>query len=78
MAFFAPVVRDAGEGADANDDGEPRVGRRGRHYVPDELVRASTYRLPADRVARAKVPGTIKPDEEEDEPRGHVPRPRSS
>ncbi|MEU4624077.1 hypothetical protein AB0G04_29390 [Actinoplanes sp. NPDC023801] len=30
--------------------------REGRHTVPDELVRAATYRLPADRVARAKVP----------------------
>jgi hypothetical protein len=30
--------------------------REGRHTVPDELVQAATYRLPADRVARAKVP----------------------
>lgn len=30
--------------------------RQGRHTVPEELVRAATYRLPADRVARAKVP----------------------
>ncbi|GIE36422.1 hypothetical protein Ait01nite_094670 [Actinoplanes italicus] len=30
--------------------------REGRHTVPEELVRAATYRLPADRVARAKVP----------------------
>jgi hypothetical protein len=79
-AFFAPVVRGPGE-AELEVDGEdaPRLGRRGRHYVPDELVRASTYRLPADRVARAKVPDTIRPPEdEEDGPRGHVPKPRSS
>jgi hypothetical protein len=30
--------------------------REGRHAVPEELVRAKTYRLPFDRVARAKVP----------------------
>ncbi|MDI6101320.1 hypothetical protein QLQ12_22140 [Actinoplanes sp. NEAU-A12] len=30
--------------------------REGRHTVPDELVQAATYRLPPDRVARAKVP----------------------
>ncbi|GIF10037.1 hypothetical protein Ate01nite_00690 [Actinoplanes teichomyceticus] len=29
--------------------------RAGRHTVPDELVRAATYRLAADRVARARV-----------------------
>jgi len=27
----------------------------GRHTVPDELVRATTYRLPPDRIFRAKV-----------------------
>jgi hypothetical protein len=36
----------------------------GRHTVPDELVRATTYRLPPDRVFRAKVrDGTPLPDE---------------
>ena len=43
--------------SDAAD--ESQVGaksqRRGRHFVPDELVRAVTYRLAPDRVARAKV-----------------------
>ena len=29
----------------------------GRHAVPDELVKAATYLLSADRVARARVPG---------------------
>ncbi len=28
----------------------------GRHHVPDALLQASTYRLSADRRARAKVP----------------------
>ncbi|WP_433826526.1 hypothetical protein ACQP2E_31185 [Actinoplanes sp. CA-015351] len=32
-----------------------RVAREGKHTVPEELVRAATYRLPPDRVARAKV-----------------------
>lgn len=27
-----------------------------RHRVPEELLRGSTYRLSADRVARARVP----------------------
>lgn len=42
----------------------------GRHTVPDELVRAATYKLPADRVARAKV---RRPEDPADPP---VPRPR--
>lgn len=29
----------------------------GRHHVPDELLQAATYRLSADRRARARVPG---------------------
>ena len=49
----------------------------GRHYVPDELVRAPTYRLAPDRVARAKVRGAVPPDTEAQEPPS-VPRPRSS
>jgi hypothetical protein len=28
----------------------------GRHHVPEELLRASTYRLSQDRVARARAP----------------------
>ncbi|RAK38167.1 hypothetical protein B0I29_105113 [Actinoplanes lutulentus] len=49
----------------------PRVAREGKHTVPEELVRAATYRLPPDRVARAKVaqPGDGKPP---------VPRPRNA
>jgi hypothetical protein len=42
----------------------------GRHTVPDELVRAATYKLAPDRVARAKV---LPPSDPADPP---VPRPR--
>ncbi|BEL12171.1 hypothetical protein Q0Z83_103620 [Actinoplanes sichuanensis] len=48
-----PDEPDGADGAEAPDG----AGRReGRHAVPEELVRAKTYRLPFDRVARAKVP----------------------
>jgi hypothetical protein len=48
----------------------------GRHTVPDELVRASTYRLPPDRVFRAKVPDTSTLS---DDPTTRlVPKPRQS
>jgi hypothetical protein len=53
----------------------------GRHLVPDELVRAATYRLAADRVARAKVhgPGASPGTPAEDgPPRTGVPKPRGS
>ena len=45
-----------------------------------ELVRAATYRLPPDRVARAKVHGAALPPDDGDDapPRPTVPRPRSS
>ena len=33
------------------------VSDSGRHHVPDELLQAATYRLSADRRARARVPG---------------------
>lgn len=40
------------------------VESTGRHTVPDELVRSTTYRLPPDRIFRAKVRGTTPlPDE---------------
>lgn len=57
------------------------VESSGRHTVPDELVQAATYRLNADRVARAKVPGAVTPAETVDgewEPRVSVPKPRVS
>ncbi|AGZ44976.1 hypothetical protein [Actinoplanes friuliensis] len=62
--------------APAETDGETRAGR---HLVPDELVKAPTYRLAPDRVARAKVREAIPPEEGEDTTRlPAVPRPRSS
>jgi len=39
----------------------------GRHLVPDELVRAATYRLPPDRVARAKVREAVSGDDGSEE-----------
>ena len=75
-AFFEPVVQ---EPSAVDEVPVPRLGRRGRHYVPDELVRAATYRLSPDRVARAKVPDALPPDDDTPEPpHHHVPRPRSS
>jgi len=52
----------------------------GRHTVPDELVRSTTYRLPADRVFRARVPeSTDRPAlPEEPTTRISVPKPRQS
>jgi hypothetical protein len=58
----------------------------GRHTVPDELVRAATYRLTPDRVARAKVREVMAGDLADDAtyrlPDGtsrlSVPRPRPS
>jgi hypothetical protein len=55
------------------------VSSSGRHLVPDELVRAATYRLPPDRVARAKVRGAVPPDDPAGTlERPSVPKPRSS
>jgi hypothetical protein len=49
----------------------------GRHTVPEELVQAATYRLPPDRVFRAKVRDTPTPPS--DEPTTKlVPKPRQS
>ncbi len=59
----------------------PEPDRPGRHLVPDELVRAATYRLPPDRVARAKVHGAAEPHDpalHDPTPQDRVPRPRSS
>jgi hypothetical protein len=60
------------------DDADESPG--GRHTVPDELVRAATYRLPPDRVFRAKVRDTAEPPDNPDDPRSHrpVPKPRQS
>jgi hypothetical protein len=54
---------------------------RGRHLVPDELVQAATYRLPPDRVARAKVRDAASLSELQGEPTSRlptVPKPRST
>ncbi len=57
--------------------GTPRAVPAGRHTVPDELVQATTYQLPPDRVFRAKVKdGTPLPDEPT--ARIAVPKPRQS
>ncbi|MFI5893564.1 hypothetical protein ACIA5D_26010 [Actinoplanes sp. NPDC051513] len=52
----------------------------GRHTVPDELVQAETYRLPPDRVYRAKVPDPADRPAlpEESTTRLSVPKPRQS
>jgi hypothetical protein len=57
-----------------------KPSRPGRHFVPDELVRAATYRLSPDRVARAKVPTTEVAPTDDGDPasRPPVPKPRSS
>ncbi|MCO8270638.1 hypothetical protein M1L60_08505 [Actinoplanes sp. TRM 88003] len=47
----------------------------GRHTVPDELVQAATYRLPPDRVFRAKVPNST-PLPEQTTTHLSVPKPR--
>jgi hypothetical protein len=48
----------------------------GRHTVPDELVQAATYRLPPDRVFRAKVRDSGNAAEESNN--RLVPKPRQS
>jgi len=58
------------------DDGD---GETGRHTVPEELVRAATYRLAPDRVARAKVPKVMPGEPVSDGASSvGVPKPRSS
>ncbi|MEV6850400.1 hypothetical protein [Actinoplanes sp. NPDC051411] len=55
---------------------EPDATSSGRHTVPEELVKATTYRLPPDRVFRAKVRETTATP---DEPTAKlVPKPRQS
>ncbi|WP_344935236.1 hypothetical protein, partial [Actinoplanes nipponensis] len=68
----------SGPGSATGGDAESAGG--GRHLVPDELVRAPTYRLTPDRVARAKVREAIPADDgsEETTRLRAVPRPRSS
>ncbi len=60
----------------------PEPESSGRHTVPDELVQAVTYRLPPDRVFRAKVPNRpgkgLADDPTARLPGGPVPKPRSA
>jgi hypothetical protein len=55
----------------ASTDADPTSASQGRHTVPDELVRAATYRLSPDRIARAKVP-------QNDVAQEATPKPRAS
>jgi hypothetical protein len=61
-------------GAEAAPERTPEPESSGRHTVPDGLVRGSTYRLPPDRVFRAKVPEAVALPEE---PTTRLPKPRS-
>jgi hypothetical protein len=62
--------------ADSPPAGGPDATSSGRHTVPEELVKATTYRLPPDRVFRAKVRETATTP---DEPTTKlVPKPRQS
>jgi hypothetical protein len=70
----APAEASVRPPASASD----KDARPGRHLVPDELVRAATYRLAPDRVARAKVPGAQSTAGAEGDPTvpTAVPKPR--
>ena len=80
-AVAGSVVGGSGAGGaarEARTGAEP--GPSGKHTVPDELVQAATYRLPADRVFRAKVPDATNAPGLPEEPttRLSVPKPRQS
>ena len=73
------AVEDGAEVAEQAGPGEDASASSGRHTVPDELVQATTYRLPADRVFRAKVretPGS--PGLPDESTTRLVPKPRQS
>ena len=59
------------------DPGAPEVSA-GRHTVPDELVQAETYRLPPDRVFRARVRDAAPLPQEPTTRLPSVPKPRQS
>lgn len=62
-SVFSMAARAAGKKPEPEEaaDGPDVPGQReGRHAVPEELVRAKTYRLSFDRVARAKVPRQVE------------------
>ncbi|HWS38770.1 MAG TPA: hypothetical protein VN408_39285 [Actinoplanes sp.] len=55
-SVFSMAARAAGRRPAAPEADEVGPEVTGRHAVPEELVRAATYLLPPDRVARARVP----------------------
>ncbi|GAA1580098.1 hypothetical protein [Actinoplanes couchii] len=55
-SVFSMAARAAGRRATAPEAEPVGPDVPGRHAVPEELVRAATYLLPPDRVARARVP----------------------
>jgi hypothetical protein len=74
-----PAGHRAAEGDDDDSVGaavSDAVTSSGRHTVPDELVQASTYRLPPDRIFRAKVRDSGTPPDESTT--RLVPKPRQS
>jgi hypothetical protein len=82
MSAAMPATAPTARSAAAKPSPQPTTSESsGRHTVPDELVQAATYRLNADRVARAKVPGAVQPAEPagaERTPLLAVPKPRAS
>jgi hypothetical protein len=66
----------APEGEEDTVDASAEVSTPGRHTVPEELVQAATYRLPPDRVFRAKVRDT--PATADEPTTKLVPKPRQS
>jgi len=74
------VVDRAGPGeGDPGGAGDETPASSGRHTVPDELVRATTYRLPPDRIFRAKVrESPNSPGLPEEQTTRLVPKPRQS
>ncbi|WP_203821514.1 hypothetical protein [Paractinoplanes ferrugineus] len=69
---------ESGARGGAESGAEPEPESTGRHTVPDELVQAATYRLPPDRVFRARVPGSLPPLPEDSTTRLPVPKPRQA
>jgi hypothetical protein len=74
-AATSPAVAGSPDSASAGPGG---AGTEGRHTVPDELVQAATYRLPPDRVFRAKVRDATLPEEPTTRLSPSVPKPRQS
>jgi hypothetical protein len=70
------------ESSEESSEADEEPEATGRHTVPEELVRAATYRLAPDRVARAKVrevlAGELTDDPTSRLADGAVPKPRTS